>query len=81
MVLATTKLNHAVVYNTNSKTAGVGPAARWGAVYSELLKYGRSAVGARSADVGVGGLLLGGGMSHASQAHGWAAANVISYKV
>lgn len=38
----------------------VGTGNRWGAVYTALEAYGRTAVGARLSPVGVGGFLLGG---------------------
>lgn len=43
--------------------ASIGPGARWGAVMKEIEKYNRTAAGGREGNVGVGGLLLGGGLS------------------
>lgn len=42
------------------KTVTLGTGNRWGEVYSGLEEYGLAAVGGRSGDVGVGGLILGG---------------------
>jgi FAD/FMN-containing dehydrogenase len=42
------------------KTVKLGPGARWGQVYEYLDQYDVTAVGGRIAQVGVGGLLLGG---------------------
>jgi FAD/FMN-containing dehydrogenase len=38
----------------------LGPGLRWGEVYGKLAAYGLAVPGGRSADVGVGGYLLGG---------------------
>ena len=38
----------------------IGPAARWGKVYTNLEKHGLTVAGGRAANVGVGGLVLGG---------------------
>lgn len=59
----------------------VGAGAKWGPVYRELDKINRTVVGGRLTDVGVGGLLLGGGLSHLSGLHGWACDNVHNYEV
>ncbi|KAK1984578.1 hypothetical protein LZ30DRAFT_651402 [Colletotrichum cereale] len=61
--------------------ARVGAGARWGEVYRELEKSNRTVVGGRLTGVGVGGLLLGGGLSHLSGLHGWACDNVRNYEV
>lgn len=44
----------------NQGIVRVGTGARWGDVYGVLLPLGISPVGGRSADVGVGGFILGG---------------------
>ena len=41
-------------------TVLVGPGNRWGSVYNNLQKEGSIVVGGRSANVGVGGYLVGG---------------------
>ena len=38
----------------------VGAGARWGDIYSYLEEHGRTAVGGRQKDVGIGGFMLGG---------------------
>jgi FAD/FMN-containing dehydrogenase len=50
-------------YNANNSTASIGPAARWAEVYSTLDAQGIAVAGGRAGDVGVGGLILGGGNS------------------
>ncbi|EUC40011.1 hypothetical protein COCMIDRAFT_41583 [Bipolaris oryzae ATCC 44560] len=59
----------------------VGAGAKWGDVYKELDKSNRTVVGGRLTGVGVGGLLLGGGLSHFSGLYGWACDNVRNYEV
>ena len=59
----------------------VGAGLTWGPVYSELEKRNLTVVGGRLTSVGVGGLTLGGGLSHFSGMHGWACDNVKSFEV
>ncbi|KAE9378505.1 FAD-binding domain-containing protein [Stipitochalara longipes BDJ] len=59
----------------------VGTGARWGDVYAALEPFGVFPVGGRSADVGVGGFILGGGISHLSRRYGWAIDNVKNFEV
>ncbi|KAK7937857.1 FAD binding domain protein [Apiospora aurea] len=70
-----------VVVDESTGVARVGAGAKWGDVYAELEKTNRTVVGGRLRDVGVGGLLLGGGLSHFSGLHGWACDNVRNYEV
>ncbi|KAK8091904.1 FAD-binding domain-containing protein [Apiospora hydei] len=70
-----------VVVDESIGVARVGAGAKWGDVYAELEKTNRTVVGGRLRDVGVGGLLLGGGLSHFSGLHGWACDNVRNYEV
>lgn len=48
------------------QTANVGPGARWGEVYTALNPYGKAVVGGRLGHIGVGGFILGGGLSYLS---------------
>ncbi|KAL1796231.1 hypothetical protein ACET3X_004771 [Alternaria dauci] len=59
----------------------VGAGAKWGDVYKELDKVNKTVVGGRLTGVGVGGLLLGGGLSHFSGMHGWACDNVRNFEL
>ncbi|PMD44738.1 FAD binding domain-containing protein [Hyaloscypha variabilis F] len=63
------------------RIARVGTGARWGDVYAALEPFGVAPVGGRSADVGVGGFILGGGISHLSRRYGWAMDNVKNFEV
>ncbi|PHH88229.1 hypothetical protein CDD83_7805 [Cordyceps sp. RAO-2017] len=71
----------AVSYDSSTGLAAVGPGARWEAVYSELDKYRVTVVGGRVVPVGVGGLVLGGGLSYLTDLYGLACDNVVSYEV
>lgn len=53
------KLNKVHVVPDN-KTTRIGPGARWSDVYDRLDSMGLAVVGGRTAQVGVGGLMLGG---------------------
>ncbi|KAL8752367.1 MAG: hypothetical protein Q9199_005784 [Rusavskia elegans] len=59
----------------------VGAGNRWLDVYSKLDPMGLSVVGGRVAEIGVGGLTLGGGVSFFSGRHGWALDGVTNYEV
>ncbi|KAI1495728.1 hypothetical protein F5X99DRAFT_108175 [Biscogniauxia marginata] len=59
----------------------VGPGNRWQAVYENLIPQGLMVIGGRVGPVGVGGLMLGGGMSYFSSEYGLALDNVKSYEI
>lgn len=59
----------------------VGTGNKWLNVYSALEPKGLSVVGGRVADIGTGGLTLGGGISFFSARYGWACDNVNTYEV
>ncbi|KAK2599631.1 hypothetical protein N8I77_011369 [Diaporthe amygdali] len=68
-------------YDHNTQIAHLEPGAKWKDVYAELEKHGRAVVGAREAECGVGGFLLGGGCSYHTPSHGFACDNILSYEV
>lgn len=70
-----------VVVANDSQTVSVGSGARWIQVSEKLDLLGLAVVGGRVADVGVSGLLLGGGISLFSGSHGWACDNVRNYEI
>ena len=72
-------LNDVVVNGRES--VSLGPAARWGNVSSVLDPLGLAVVGGRVGDVGVAGLILGGGISYFSGRRGWACDNVLKFEV
>lgn len=63
------------------QSVSVGPGARWINVSSVLDPLGRAVVGGRVSDVGVSGLILGGGISYFSGRRGWACDNVLRYEI
>ncbi|KAE9368211.1 FAD-binding domain-containing protein [Stipitochalara longipes BDJ] len=64
-----------------SEGARIGTGGRWGEVYKKLEPYGKTVVGGRDRRVGVGGFLLGGGISFISRRNGWAIDNILNYEV
>lgn len=61
--------------------ARVGTGNRWKKVYEVLEPLGRTAAGGRNGEVGVGGFILGGGISFVSRRYGWALDNVRNFEV
>ncbi|OQU99402.1 FAD binding domain-containing protein [Cladophialophora immunda] len=74
------KLNTITIDRSNS-TARVGAGNTWRRIYGELEKQGYIAVGGRSADVGIGGFLVGGGISFFAAEHGWGIDNVRAFEI
>lgn len=74
-------LLNATAFDAASETATIGPGARWREVYAELHKHGRVVAGGREGNVGVAGLLLGGGNTFFTARQGFACDNVVSYEV
>jgi FAD/FMN-containing dehydrogenase len=66
---------------TRDTTVRLGTGLRWGQVYEFLEQFGVTVVGGRDSGVGVGGFLLGGGISFLSRQYGWASDNVKNYDV
>ncbi|KAK1241850.1 hypothetical protein MKX07_007673 [Trichoderma sp. CBMAI-0711] len=75
-----TSLN-ATVLSGDGKSVAVGAGAVWNDVYGYLDEFSLAAAGGRNGLVGVGGLLLGGGISHFSPRVGWACDGIIGYEV
>ncbi|KAG8164730.1 hypothetical protein KVR01_005005 [Diaporthe batatas] len=70
-----------IVVASDLQTVSVGSGSRWIQVTEVLDPLGLAVVGGRVADVGVAGLLLGGGISYFSGFRGWACDNVQNYEV
>lgn len=70
-----------IIFDSASETVSIGPGARWRHVYAELQKHGRAVAGGRDGNVGVGGLLLGGGVTYFTGRKGFACDNVVEYEV
>ncbi|KAI8931092.1 hypothetical protein NX059_012103 [Plenodomus lindquistii] len=67
--------------SADNKTVAIGPGDRWLDVYNYLTPYDLAVVGGRAATVGVGGLTLGGGISHHTNEYGLACDNIASYEL
>ncbi|KKA20781.1 FAD dependent oxidoreductase [Rasamsonia emersonii CBS 393.64] len=80
LLILTKNLND-VIYDPKTQTAVVGPGLSWEEAQDKLDGTGRALVGGRLGGVGVGGYLLGGGLSFLSSQYGWAANNVVNYEV
>lgn len=68
-------------FDAASETVDIGPGCRWRDVYGELDKHGHIVAGGRNGTVGVGGLILGGGISFSTGRRGFACDDVISFEV
>ncbi|KAL2820550.1 hypothetical protein BDW59DRAFT_150682 [Aspergillus cavernicola] len=73
-------LNSTVVSDDRT-TVSVGVGATWGDVYTYLEPLGLAVAGGRAAQVGVGGLTLGGGISYFSPRYGWTCDTVAAFEV
>ncbi|KAL2005432.1 hypothetical protein VTN00DRAFT_2643 [Thermoascus crustaceus] len=70
-----------VEVSSDRSIASVGVGATWGDVYSKLDPLGLSVAGGRAAQVGVGGLTTGGGISYFSTRYGWTCDSVSNFEV
>lgn len=70
-----------VSLNEDFTVASIGAGAKWLDVYDYLDGSGVQVAGGRNGNVGVAGLLLGGGISHFTTKAGWACNRVINYEV
>ncbi|KAI9155705.1 FAD-binding domain-containing protein [Paramyrothecium foliicola] len=80
IIIDLSRLN-ATTYDAATNIASVGTGARWGNVYAELEKSGVTVAGGREGVVGVGGLVLGGGISWYTARVGFACDRVVNYEV
>ncbi|KAL4954364.1 hypothetical protein BDW69DRAFT_205259 [Aspergillus filifer] len=68
-------------YNPDTGTISIQPGARWGSVYKALANTGVMVPGGRTASVGVGGYLTGGGNSFYAARVGLACDSVREYEI
>lgn len=68
-------------YHSENGTASLQPGSRWLQVYETLDVLGVTVLGGRVGTVGVGGLILGGGISFYSGEKGMACDNVVGYQM
>lgn len=70
-----------VTLNSDRTVASIGGGASWLDVYAYLDAFNVSVAGGRNGLVGIGGLTLGGGISHFAARVGWACDNVVNFEV
>lgn len=70
-----------LVVDTDSETVRFGPGGRWADVYAALAPYDRIIAGGREGQVGVAGLILGGGKTFLTGRRGFACDNVLEFEV
>ncbi|EED12004.1 6-hydroxy-D-nicotine oxidase, putative [Talaromyces stipitatus ATCC 10500] len=80
-ILIDLKQLNEITVSSDAAVVSLGPGNRWGSVYSALAPYEVTVIGGRINDVGVGGLILGGGLFHLSGEFGLAADNVQNFHV
>ncbi|KAI1456430.1 putative FAD-binding oxidoreductase [Annulohypoxylon moriforme] len=68
-------------YDAQHSTIDIGAGQRWGEVYTALDPLGVTIVGGRVMSAGVGGLILGCGLSYLSDLYGLVCDNVLNYEV
>lgn len=79
--LISTKYLNEVTFDRASMTVRVGPGNDWQDVHKALEGTNVTVVGGRIGEVGVGGYVVGGGLSFLSTQYGWAANNIVSFDV
>lgn len=79
--LISTQRMDQVLLDASTGIARVGPGIRLDEIAAELQGTGWTFVGGRIGNTGVGGLVLGGGLSYMSAQYGWAASSVIEYEI
>ncbi|KAI1085294.1 FAD-binding domain-containing protein [Whalleya microplaca] len=68
-------------YNHETKLASLQPGGRWTEVYADVEKHGVMVAGGREGLVGVGGLLIGGGLTFYTCRIGWACDQIVNYEI
>ncbi|OBT74256.1 hypothetical protein VF21_07402 [Pseudogymnoascus sp. 05NY08] len=76
-------MSHLNEIETNSEgtVTRIGAGSQWGEIYEYLDSRGLSVAGGRNGDVGVAGVLLGGGISFYGPRVGWATDNILNVEV
>lgn len=72
---------NSTTYDPATRLASLGPGGTWASVYEALEPHGIAVTGGRSAQVGVGGFLLGGGNSLFAHSYGLGCSNVENFEV
>jgi hypothetical protein len=79
-LIALEHLDQAIL-DTTTGVLDAGPGNRLDGIAAKLQGSGWTFVGGRIGNTGVGGLVLGGGLSYMSTQYGWAASSVLEYEV
>ncbi|EJD51845.1 FAD binding domain-containing protein [Auricularia subglabra TFB-10046 SS5] len=79
-LISTADLNE-VILDKAAMTVRVGPGNRWEDVHKVLDGDDVTVIGGRIGNVGVGGYILGGGLSFLSAEYGWAANNLLEAEI
>ncbi|EMD58371.1 hypothetical protein GGP41_007732 [Bipolaris sorokiniana] len=74
------RLDQAIL-DSSTGIVDVGPGNRLDSISAKLQGSGWTFVGGRIGNTGVGGLVLGGGLSYMSTQYGWAASSVLEYEI
>ncbi|KAL0566280.1 hypothetical protein V5O48_015734 [Marasmius crinis-equi] len=74
------KLNQ-IDLSLHDGTVKLGPGSTWGEVYAAMNPYNLTTLGGRVKNVGVGGFLLGGGITFRSYTEGFSADHILNYEV
>ena len=70
-----------IALSSDNSTVEIAVGETWATVYTEIDKHGLTTAGGRVGRVGVGGLILGGGLSMFSARQGFACDSVTEFKV
>ncbi|KAL4916489.1 hypothetical protein BDW62DRAFT_186139 [Aspergillus aurantiobrunneus] len=81
VLISLSQLTQLEYANDNKAIAQIGPGNHWRDVYSWVVQSGRAVNGGRYGQVGVGGLLLGGGIGYFSSKLGWAVDSLVQAEV
>lgn len=80
-VLIDLTLFNQVTPSADGQNAVIGMGCKWADVYTQLYTQGLAVVGGQNSAQGVGGLLLGGGVSFSTPRFGFACSNIIEYEL
>ncbi|KAL8882715.1 MAG: hypothetical protein Q9198_000334 [Flavoplaca austrocitrina] len=72
---------HGVTLGSTKQSVSIGAGESWGSVYEKLAPSGLAVAGGRSSQGGIGGLVLGGGLSYLSTTNGFVSDQVLNFEV
>ena len=68
-------------FNKDKSILSIGSGQVWDQVYSFVSPHGLAVAGGRYGQVGVGGLLTGGGINYFGQTNGWSVNSILGYEI